>query len=71
MTTIATKQDKLFYINELKSNECQCGRDKKPDYAFCFTCYDSLPWEMRKALWRRVGNGYEEAYEEAFLWLNT
>jgi len=67
-----TKQkDFLFYIGELKGNECQCGKWKKPGRSFCFTCYRSLPRHMQGDLYCRIGQGYEEAYDEAIKFLNA
>ena len=49
--------DAAFYARELASNECQCGARKKRGWAFS--------QDMQQALYARIGNGYEEAYEEA------
>lgn len=62
--------DKLFYLKELKSDECQCGRAKKPKNALCFFCYSSLPEDMKADLWKPIGRGYEAAYEAAVKYLN-
>jgi len=61
--------DSEFYIEAFKSEECFCGRNKKSRMAFCYGCYKSLPHDMQKALYQRMGNGFEEAYEEAVKWL--
>ncbi len=45
--------------------ECECGASKPRKHAFCRPCYMSLPPELRQALYQRVGNGYEGAYEAA------
>ena len=60
-----------FYLNQFLSDECQCGRSKRPRHSFCFKCYKQLPDDMQKALWRRFHCGYEEAYEEAVKYLTT
>jgi len=62
-------KDFRFYASELKSDECQCGRTKKPKMSFCYICYKSLPADMQKALYQRIGDGYEEAYDEAVVYL--
>jgi len=62
--------DIRFYLTVLRSNGCQCGGHKKPRQALCWSCYRQLPTEMRMALYRPVGSGFEEAYEEAVKWLN-
>lgn len=66
----AQGKDQKFYFEELRSEECQCGRAKKRGWALCHKCYSSLPHEMQIALYRQIGDGYEEAYEEAVAWLN-
>ena len=59
-----------FYIDELRSEEClACGRPKKRGQSLCYHCYSSLPHHMQQALWQRIGDGYEEAFEEAVSWL--
>lgn len=62
-------KDKEFYIKELMSDECACGRPKRPGHSFCYRCYRSLPGHMQHDLFQIVGNGYEEAYEAAVKWL--
>lgn len=34
--------DVEFYQQELESNECVCGRDKKPGHAFCYKCWSQI-----------------------------
>ena len=58
------------WLAALMSNECHCGRPKKPRMSFCFSCYRSLPRDMQRALYQRFGEGYEEAYEAAVEWLD-
>lgn len=55
-----------FYIKELRSDTCLvCYNQKKPGYSFCYRCYFNLPEYMRKDLYQRIGDGYEEAFEAA------
>jgi len=61
--------DKKFYWQELQSDECLCGRYKKPGRSFCYRCYHELPEDMRRALYQRIGNGYEEALDDAVKYL--
>ena len=61
--------DTKFYIQELRGEECACGRSKKSRFAFCYTCYKLLPADMAKDLWNYMGDGYEEAYDAAISWL--
>jgi hypothetical protein len=63
--------DTKFYIKELMSDECQCGRLKQHRRSFCYKCYTSLPKHMQRDLYQRMGDGYEEAYDEAVHWLNS
>jgi hypothetical protein len=63
------KRDKLWYIREFRSNECTCGNTKRPGSAFCSTCFMKLPCTYRMATYQRMGEGYEEAYENAVQWL--
>lgn len=48
---------------------CRCDRRKKKGMSFCPPCYRRLPLEMRNALYRRLGKGYEEAYDDAVKYL--
>jgi hypothetical protein len=64
------QKDIKFYIDQFKSDECICERPKKPRFAFCFNCYSRLPNDMKRALYRSFGNGFEEAYDEAYRFLN-
>lgn len=52
-------------LKELASTTCRCGKDKKAKETFCKTCYFLLPMAKRRALYKRVGEGYEEAYQDA------
>ena len=63
-------KDIKFYIDELLSKECRCGRTKKKHYSFCYHCYKSLPFGMQRDLYFHVGDGYEEAYEAAVRYLS-
>jgi hypothetical protein len=63
------QKDKLWYIREFRGNECTCGKTKKPGSAFCYTCFSKLPYTYRMATYQRMGEGYEEAYEDAVQWL--
>ena len=63
--------DRKFYLDTLRSNECQCGKGKKPRYSLCWGCYHELPRELQIALYKPIGNGYEDAYDEAVIYLNT
>ena len=62
---VAGDMDRKFYLKELAGEECQCGREKNRGRSFCYACYKKLPDEIQKALYRKVGAGYEEAREMA------
>jgi hypothetical protein len=59
----------LELVRELRGTECRCGRPKGANKTFCQACYYALPEYMRRALYRRVGSGYEEAYSAAVAFL--
>lgn len=69
-SAIGIEKDVRFYARELRSEECQCLRRKKAGHSLCWKCYGRLPEELRKRLYRRIGDGYEEAYVEAVTWLS-
>jgi len=58
--------DIKFYIDELKSDKCQCGAPKLSMQSF-----KSLPAQMRRDLYLVVGGGYQEAYDAALHYLNS
>ncbi|MGN6547030.1 MAG: hypothetical protein ACTHK7_18385 [Aureliella sp.] len=68
MSTTPTAAD---LIRELNGTACRCGYQKKPRWSLCNDCYKTLPQSLRGALWRRIGEGYEEAYTEAALYLDA
>jgi hypothetical protein len=50
----------------LASPVCQCGRSKEIQHlALCTGCWRRLPAVARAALYARVGEGFEAAYERA------
>jgi len=61
--------DIQFYLDVLKSNECHCGRYKKPKHALCFRCYHKLPVGLQKGLYLLVCGGFEQADEDAAAFL--
>ena len=52
-------------VQELVNDLCSCGRKKKRGESFCRPCYFELPRKDARALYRRVGEGYEAAYQRA------
>lgn len=60
---IATKQQLIASLDSHKCPACNSG--KASMRTFCPGCYYKLPEEMRKALFRPLGRGYEQAIERA------
>lgn len=52
-------------IKEFGGLRCRCGAVKMPRQTFCRRCYRLLPRDLGNALYRRVGEGYEDAYAAA------
>ena len=65
-----SKNDRMFYLETLKSTECQCEGEKKRGRAVCFSCWRRLPENLQRALYRPIGRGFEAAYEAAYRHLN-
>ncbi len=63
------QKDRIWYIKEFKGNECVCGGTKRPGSALCYGCFKLLPSSYQGALYLKIGDGYEEAYEDAIQWL--
>jgi hypothetical protein len=59
------RKDRAFYILELRSEECTCGRPKRPGFAFCYECFQSLSPTTRRSLYQKIGAGYEDAFDAA------
>jgi len=58
-------------LNELAGAECACGSPKIPRQSFCRACYYLLPPRLRRPLYKRIGEGYEQAYDEAAAFLRS
>jgi hypothetical protein len=70
MTNFTAQQKQL--ISSLRSVLCPaCRRAKKPHNTLCYACYQSLPQPLKKALYNRVGHGYEQAFNDAMLSLEV
>lgn len=59
-----------WYIKGLGGTQCACDRTKKRGFSFCYSCYSALPHHLKQALYKKVGSGYGEAYEEAHKYLH-
>ena len=56
-------------MNDLRSEKCRCGRAKEIKKPLCKDCYFGLPGALRKALYCRLGAGFERAYTQALEFL--
>ena len=64
--------DKLTLIRSLTSELCPaCGGKKKARQTLCLKDYRALPKELRNRLWYEVGDGYEEAVQDALTFLEV
>ena len=62
MMTTSAKQ----LIDSLNSFVCPgCGGGKLQRKSFCITCYNQLTPAEQNALYRRIGDGYEQAFAAA------
>jgi ribosomal protein L40E len=52
-------------VRELIGTTCRCGATKASKNTFCRKCFYNLPRERRDALYRLMGEGYEQAYQAA------
>lgn len=52
-------------VRELAGAVCRCGRVKRHRQTFCTRCFQALPPALKRALYCRIGEGYEEAYDAA------
>lgn len=53
-------------IESLRSTVCPgCDSDKPEGKSFCRRCYFSLPKQLRSDLYRRYGQGYQQAFIDA------
>jgi hypothetical protein len=48
---------------------CRCDRRTKKGMSFCPHCYHRLPLEMKRNLYQKAGQGYEEPYDAAVKYL--
>ncbi len=55
--------------DQLLGRECQCGKTKGGGKSFCYHCFIALPRKIQRALYKLIGDGYEEAYRNARAYL--
>lgn len=48
-----------------------CDGVKRERNAFCLSCYRQLPRALQSSLWKRFGQGFEEAYQACLSWFRT
>ena len=58
-------QARLQSVATLKEAQCRCGHPKQTGMAFCFGCWQQLPVQIRRALYRPAGPGFMAAYDGA------
>lgn len=63
MTT--AREEQIRILRELGGVKCFCGKKKTANQSFCVGHYIALPVEMKRAMYKRVGEGYEAAYADA------
>lgn len=53
-------------LSDLFGRSCSgCGLTKRADQSFCYRCYKKLPKRLQRALYQRIGDGYESALGES------
>jgi hypothetical protein len=56
-------------FDRFMGHECQgCSGRKSSASGFCVPCYRQLPRALKSCLWKRFGNGFEEAYQASLSW---
>ena len=48
-----------------------CGKAKRSRMSFCGGCYRALPRPMKNALYSKIGDGYEPAFDDAMVFLGV
>jgi len=66
--TIA-RPDLHHYVSHLAGTRCTCGEGKRAGHPFCLNCYERLPADMRRALYRKLEKGFETAFDQAVSYL--
>lgn len=69
-TSEISQERRLEILRGLGSTTCEgCKGAKKAKMSHCRPCYYALPPKMRQTLYKRFGDGYEEAYEASLRYL--
>lgn len=62
---ISWTAERIF--NSKMSNVCAFdGRRKEPKRAFCFKCFDRLPDDLKKGLYKSISQGFNAAFLAAY-----
>ncbi len=65
-----TQARQRILMVSLRGCKCPaCGKHKGRSMSMCQKCYYALPADQQRALYRRIGEGYEEALTAAFVTL--
>jgi hypothetical protein len=63
-------EKKRSVLKDFLGKECPtCGCTKRSGMSHCSLCYGRLPKPMQTALYKRFGEGYEEAFATSCAWL--
>jgi hypothetical protein len=62
-------EETVLTVRELGSTLCRCGATKRKGRTFCATCYYRLPQDLRCDLYKRLAEGYLDAYAAAVEYL--
>jgi hypothetical protein len=63
---IVSPERRLEIFQSLRSFNCDgCGCPKKTMQSLCGKCYYKLPKTLQSNLYRKFGDGYEAAFEQA------
>lgn len=66
-TPVSAKEARLQLLGSI----CKaCGGNKAPGMSHCRSCFFTLPRTMQRPLYRRLGHGYEAAYNESLRYLS-
>jgi hypothetical protein len=48
-----------------------CHGAKAPRRPFCIDCYQQLPKALQRSLWKKHGDGFDQAYMACLSWFRT
>ena len=65
------EKDTGWILKYFLGTECLCGKNKKKYTAFCYGDFKALPRDLQRKLRKRFGQGFEEAVNEAVIYLQS